>query len=171
MRTLEDNAFLLLINAVSLAFAWILCREEEAFAHFALSRAAAHREYKMRLVASEPEDTVITALFGPEWPGAPMRVLMNNAVRRALGSPVERSPAPSTIGETTVFGRQYAMPLNSSILPTVHTRGDFDEMCLAAGAGLSFVCKIEPAAQIVRDIMDGAAAALQTAASAYGFAH
>jgi enoyl-[acyl-carrier protein] reductase II len=123
----------------------------------ASEESAAHPEYKMRLVASDPEDTVITTLFGPEWPGAPMRVLMNNAVRRALAPPAERSPAPSTIGETTVFGRRYAMPLNSSILPTAHTHGDFDEMCFAAGAGLNFVRKIEPAAEIVRDIMDGAA--------------
>src|SRR6266446_6236131 len=86
----------------------------------ASEESAAHREYKIRLIASEPEDTVITTLFGPEWPGAPMRVLMNT-VRRALAPPAERSSAPSTIGETTVFGRQYAMPLNSSILPTVHT--------------------------------------------------
>jgi enoyl-[acyl-carrier protein] reductase II len=123
----------------------------------ASEESAAHTEYKMRLVASEPRDTIVTTLFGPEWPDAPMRVLINNAVRRALAPPAERSPTPSTIGETTVFGRQYAMPLNSSILPTVRTHGDFDEMCLAAGAGLSFVRKIEPAAAIVREIMDGAA--------------
>ena len=127
----------------------------------ASEESAAHREYKLRLVASELEDTVITTVFGPEWPGAPMRVLMNAAVQRALAPPAERSPAPSTIGETTVFGRRYAMPLNSAILPTVHTRGDFDEMCLAAGAGLSLVRKIEPAAEIVRDIMDGAARRLR----------
>jgi nitronate monooxygenase len=53
------------------------------------------------------------------------------------------------------------MPLNSAILPTIHTQGDFEEMCLAAGAGLSFVRKIEPAAEIVRDIMDGAASRLR----------
>jgi NAD(P)H-dependent flavin oxidoreductase YrpB (nitropropane dioxygenase family) len=124
----------------------------------ASEESAAHPEYKMRLVAAQPEDTVITTVFGPEWPDAPMRVLMNNAVRRAHA---ERSPAPSTIGETTVFGHQYQMPLNSSILPTVHTHGDFDEMCFAAGAGLSFVTKVEPAAEIVRDIMDGAARQLR----------
>ena len=127
----------------------------------ASEESAAHPEYKMRLVAAEPEDTVITTLFGPEWPDAPMRVLMNNAVRRALAPPVERSSAPSTIGETTVFGRQYQMPLNSAILPTIHTHGDFDEMCFAAGAGLSFVSKVEPAAEIIRDIMDGAARRLE----------
>jgi NAD(P)H-dependent flavin oxidoreductase YrpB (nitropropane dioxygenase family) len=131
----------------------------------ASEECAAHMEYKMRLVASEPRDTIVTTLFGPEWPDAPMRVLINNAVRRALAPPAERSPAPSTIGETTVFGRQYAMPLNSSILPTVHTHGDFDEMCLAAGAGLSFVRKIEPAAAIVREIMDGAARELHDSIS------
>jgi NAD(P)H-dependent flavin oxidoreductase YrpB (nitropropane dioxygenase family) len=123
----------------------------------ASEESAAHLQYKMRLVASEPEDTVTTTLFGPEWPDAPMRVLMNKAVRRALTPRAERSSVPPTIGETTAFGRQYAMPLNSAILPTVHTHGDFDEMCFAAGAGLSFVRKIEPAAEIVRDIMDGAA--------------
>jgi enoyl-[acyl-carrier protein] reductase II len=127
----------------------------------ASEESAAHQEYKIRLITSELEDTVITTVFGPEWPDAPMRVLMNTAVRRALAPPAKRSPAPSTIGETTVFGRQYAMPLNSAILPTVHTHGDFDEMCLAAGAGLSFVRKIEPAAEIVRDIMNGAARRLR----------
>jgi enoyl-[acyl-carrier protein] reductase II len=127
----------------------------------ASEESAAHPEYKMRLVAAQSEDTIITTVFGPEWPDASMRVLMNNAIRRALGPPAERSPAPSTIGETTVFGRQYQMPLNSSILPTVHMHGDFDEMCFAAGAGLSFVTKVEPAAEIVRDIMDGAARQLR----------
>ena len=58
----------------------------------ASEESAAHLEYKMRLVASQPEDTVITTLFGPEWPGAPMRVLINNAVRRALAPAAERSP-------------------------------------------------------------------------------
>ena len=87
-----------------------------------------------------------------------MPVLMNATVRPALAPPAERSAAPSTIGETNVFGRQYAIPLNSAILPTVNTHGDFDEMCLAANAG--FVRKIELAAEIVPDIMDGAAAAI-----------
>jgi len=51
---------------------------------------AAHREYKIRLVTSEFEDTVIATVFDPEWPGAPMRALMNTAVRRALAPPAER---------------------------------------------------------------------------------
>jgi NAD(P)H-dependent flavin oxidoreductase YrpB (nitropropane dioxygenase family) len=100
------------------------------------------------------EPRLVAALFRPD---ARMRVWLNNAVRRALAPPPERSAAPSTIGETNVFGRQYRMPLNSSILPTIQTHGDFDEMCFAAGEGLSFVSKVEPAAEIIRDIMDGAA--------------
>jgi len=32
----------------------------------ASEESAAHREYKIRLLASEVEDTVITAVFGPE---------------------------------------------------------------------------------------------------------
>jgi len=56
----------------------------------AREKRAAHREYKIRLVTSEFEDTVIATVFDPEWPGAPMRVLMNTAVPRALAPPAER---------------------------------------------------------------------------------
>ena len=59
----------------------------------------------------------------------------------------------SGIGETVVFGRSYKMPANSAVLPTTQTRGDHEEMCLAAGASVAAVRSIEPADQIVRDMM------------------
>jgi hypothetical protein len=73
---------------------------------------------------------------------------------------MEHGPVPTTIGETIVFGRPYVLPAWSSLPPTIHTRGDFDEMCCLAGEGVGFVTEVQPAAHIVRDIMDGASRAL-----------
>jgi NAD(P)H-dependent flavin oxidoreductase YrpB (nitropropane dioxygenase family) len=83
----------------------------------ASEESAAHREYKMRLVTSELENTVITTVFGPEWPGVPMRVLINKAVRRALAPPAERSPAPSTIGRSWESGRRVYGDRSSPLAP------------------------------------------------------
>jgi hypothetical protein len=48
------------------------------------------------------------------------------------------------------------MPVNSAVLPTTQTRGDHEEMCLAAGAGVAAVRSIEPAEQIVQGLMTDA---------------
>ena len=124
----------------------------------ASAECIASPQYKQRILAASHEDTTITKLFGPEWPDAPMRVIRNRAVARA-----ERGGAPSSgpIGETQVFGMPYSMPPASAILPTVHTRGDHDEMCLAAGAGVAGVREILPAGTIVRDMIREAAQILR----------
>lgn len=114
-------------------------------------------EYKERLVRAHGDDTAVTTIFGPEWPDAPMRVLKNRAVAHAAQG---NTPPRHPIGETVVFGRPYEMPANSAVLPTTHTRGDHDEMCLAAGAGVAAVRSIAPAKQIVRDLMADAWARL-----------
>ena len=98
------------------------------------------------------DDTVVTTIFGPEWPDAPMRVLKNRAVARAEQGNIPKHP----VGETVVFGRSYEMPVNSAVLPTTQTRGDHEEMCLAAGAGVAAVRSIEPAEQIVQGLMTDA---------------
>ena len=99
------------------------------------------------------DDTAVTTIFGPEWPDAPMRVLKNRAVAR---SGQGNMPPKHPIGETVVFGRSYEMPANSAVLPTTQTRGDHEEMCLAAGAGVAAVRSIEPAEQIVQGLMTDA---------------
>lgn len=116
----------------------------------ASTESLASDEYKARLVAAGESATAVTATFGPEWPGAPMRVLRNGAVERAERG--EQAP-DAPIGETHVFGQPYVMPANSAILPTTRTHGDHEEMCLAAGAGVGRVRSIESARAIVADIM------------------
>jgi len=116
----------------------------------ASAESLASDEYKQRLVRALGEDTTVTTIFGPEWPDAPMRVLKNRAVARSgQGHMSPKHP----IGETVVFGQSYQMPANSAVLPTAQTRGDHEEMCLAAGAGIGAVRSIEPAEQIVQSLM------------------
>jgi enoyl-[acyl-carrier protein] reductase II len=49
------------------------------------------------------------------------------------------------------------MPKFSAVLPTPETRGDFEEMCLAAGRGVGLVKQVKPASEIVREMMADAA--------------
>ena len=65
-------------------------------------------------------------------------------------------PPTHPVGETVVFGQSYEMPVNSAVLPATQTRGDHEEMCLAAGAGVAAVRSIEPAQQIVQGLMTDA---------------
>jgi NAD(P)H-dependent flavin oxidoreductase YrpB (nitropropane dioxygenase family) len=120
--------------------------------------SAAHPDYKARLIAAQGSDTLVTELFGPEWPGAPMRVLANRAARGG-------SAGASPIGRTTVFGQPYEMPMHSAILPTVHASGNLDDMCLPAGEGVGAVRAVQSAAEIVREIMDGARKLLDNAST------
>jgi enoyl-[acyl-carrier protein] reductase II len=125
----------------------------------ASQEAYAHDEYKRRIVAASAEDIARTALFGPEWPDQPMRVIRNRVVREWAGRDHKTPPSsdpPHIIGRTVVLGQAYAMPKFSAILPTPDTTGDFEEMCLAAGEGTGLVKAIKPVAQIVPEMMDEA---------------
>lgn len=125
----------------------------------ASQEAYAHDEYKRRIVAASAEDIARTALFGPEWPDQPMRVIRNRVVREWAGRDHKTPPAsdpPHIIGRTVLLGQAYTMPQFSAILPTPDTTGDFEEMCLAAGESAGLVNAIKPVAQIVREMMDEA---------------
>jgi enoyl-[acyl-carrier protein] reductase II len=136
--------------------------------------AEAHPEYKRRLVEAETGDTAVTTLFGPEWPDQPTRCLRNRVVDIWAGRehlrPKVSSGAP--IGCTLFQGQPYEMPRFSALPPTTTTAGDFEEMCLPAGQGVGLIRRIQPAAEVVREMMataqqilHGMASVSQTAAS------
>lgn len=117
----------------------------------------AHDEYKKRVVAATANDTVVTTMFGPEWPGPKARALRNRVVNEWAGREDEiptPPPPPPIIGTTLFAGAPYAMPKFSTILPTRDTAGDFEEMWFTAGSVSSGIVKgIKPAAQIVTDMV------------------
>ena len=121
--------------------------------------ANVHDEYKRRLLAATERDTVVTTLFGPEWPEAPARVLRNRVVEEWAGreDEVAYSPDPSrSIGRTLMGGEEYVMPEFSAILPTPETSGDFEEMMVVMGESAGLVKEIKPAAEIVHEMMNEA---------------
>ena len=77
------------------------------------------------------------------------------------------STPPTVIGHTTLTpgsvpgGIPYDMPKFSAMLPTPDTSGDFEEMCMPAGEGVRVITRLQPAAEIVVDMMEAARGALE----------
>ena len=132
--------------------------------------ANAHDEYKRRIVTAPSGATAHTTMFGPEWPDQRMQVLRNRVVKewaRREDEIPNPPPPPAVIGHTTLMpnsvpdGIPYDMPKFSAMLPTPETSGDFEEMCLAAGEGVRVIKRVQPAADIIVEMMEDARAALE----------
>jgi nitronate monooxygenase len=140
---------------------------------FAVSEESyAHEEYMRRVIAVTDgwNETTPTAIFGPEFPSAYTRSIVNRVLSQWKGKedaiPTPR-PGPAVVGTARLMpwtvpgGVPYAMGKFSVVIPTRDTTGDFDEMCLLAGAESSPLIKsVKPAAQIVADMAAEAAALL-----------
>lgn len=125
----------------------------------ATPEAGAHPAYKQRLVRATEEDTVRTMLFGGGWPGASHRVLRTPFVaewlpRESRGQ--EQRPDEPIVGTARLGGQTVPVPRFGGLPPDMHTEGDLDAMCLLAGEGVGLIGEMQPAAAIVRDIVEGA---------------
>ncbi len=121
------------------------------------AEANVHAAYRDRLIAANAGDTVHTGMFDGGWPDAPHRVLRNATL--AAWEAAGRPAAPDRPGE----GDLVATAPNGSALPRYHmampqagTNGDVEEMALYAGQGVGLARVCTPAADIVREIRDGA---------------
>ena len=121
----------------------------------ASTEATAHPEYKRRVLAAGPGDTLVTTMFGPEWPDR-QRVLVNRVVRewghRVDQIPDELRKAPS-IGKTMMGPDPYDMPKFSVFLPIPETQGDFEEMNMVAGESSGLINDVQTAAHIVQSMV------------------
>jgi nitronate monooxygenase len=97
-------------------------------------------------------------------------VLRNRVVKEWAGREDEipnHPPPPAVIGHTTLTpnsvpgGIPYDMPKFSAMLPTPDTSGDFEEMCMPAGEGVRVIKNLQPAAEIVVEMMEGARITLE----------
>jgi len=132
------------------------------------SRAAA--SYKQRTAKAKAEDTVHTLCFDIGWPNAAHRVLRNKAFTEweEAGSPPPSGKRP---GEGVVFGAmsfgdtRVELQRYNVFPPLDNFEGDVEYAALYAGQSCSLVNDIRPAAEIIRDLVRGAEAALQKSAS------
>lgn len=133
------------------------------------NESSALRAYKERIVRAKAEDTVHTLLFDVGWPNAAHRVLRNKAYDEweAAGSPpTGRRPGEGVIfGAMGVAGTRVEMPRYHIFMPLEGFEGDMEYAALYSGQSCTLVNDIKPAAEIMRDLVQGAEAALQKSAS------
>jgi nitronate monooxygenase len=133
----------------------------------ASDEANAHPDYKARIVAATAEDTVYTeSLYDVGWPDAPHRILRNRTF--AEWDEAGRPTPGNRPGEGTAIGLR-AYPWSearpwlrySPGMATADFDGDLDYAPLWAGESCSVVNDIQPAAEIVNQLLRDAAAALR----------
>lgn len=154
---IADGRGLAAALALGAAGAWIGTR-------FLMSpEATIHQHYRERLIQASASDTVyLKDLFDIGWPDAPHRVLRNKTVDNweAAGRP-ETGKRP---GEGDIIATSKSIgPLvrySCETLPK-DAEGDLDAISLWAGQGVELVKKLQPAADIVREIHDEASMILK----------
>jgi len=120
----------------------------------AATEANVHPSYRELLIASRAEDTVLTEAFSTMWPNAPHRVLRSSVEAAAAfqGDVVANLPLPEG---------SFPVPRSGVASPTRETTGTIEAMSLYAGESVSAVRRVQPAAEIVRELVEGAEARLR----------
>jgi nitronate monooxygenase len=117
---------------------------------FAAAReSAAHPDYVEALLRAVGEDTVLTESFGLDWPDAPHRVL------RCCLEAAEAADE-DTFAVRDEGGRETPIERWDSAPPSTNVRGRVAAMALYAGEGVAAVQRVQPAAEIVSELVDEA---------------
>ena len=154
---LADGRGLAAALALGASGAWIGTR------FLASSEATIHPHYRDRLMKAAESDTVhLENLFDLSWPDAPHRVLRNKTVAdwQAAGRPATgKRPGE---GEIVANSKSLGEILRyRAYTPGADVEGDIEALSMWAGQGVALVKKLQPAAEIVREIHDEASMILK----------
>lgn len=149
---IADGRGLAAVLALGAEAAWIGTR------FLASAEAAIHPHYRRRVLEASVADTVyLENLFDRGWENAPHRVLRNSTVDRweAAGRPAF-SARPGE-GEVVARSSDGAPVVRyQSYTPRAGTEGEIEELPMWAGQSVGLVSKMQPAAEIIREIVDEA---------------
>jgi NAD(P)H-dependent flavin oxidoreductase YrpB (nitropropane dioxygenase family) len=124
----------------------------------ATHESGAHDVWKQAIVDAEATDSVLTEEFAVLWPSPvkTARVLQQSidAARRA----------PDVVGTLRLGDQDVEMPRFAVAPPTVNASGNVEAMPMYAGESAGAVRAVEPAADVVRELVDGARQHLRRAA-------
>jgi NAD(P)H-dependent flavin oxidoreductase YrpB (nitropropane dioxygenase family) len=115
----------------------------------AATESGAHPQYVEALIRARAEDTVLTEAFSVNWPDAPHRVLRSSVA-------AAEAFAGDLVGRGAIGGTSYPIRRLSPPTPNRDTEGAIDAMALYAGQSVDAVREIQPAAEIVRELSEGA---------------
>jgi nitronate monooxygenase len=157
---IADGRGVAAVLALGAAGAWVGTR------FLAAEEAPVHPSYRERLFAASETDTYYGTMFDLGWPDAPHRALRNSTVdlweaagRPEPGSrPGEDDPAAFRADGTPIS--RYA-----SSTPALGMTGDTEPLSNWAGQGVGLVTRVQPAAEIVRELVEEAEQALADAAA------
>ena len=129
----------------------------------AASEAQVHPEYRRRLLeASENETGYYEDLYDLGWPDAPHRALKNTT--SAMWEAAGRPPLGQRPGEGDVLAH---LPGKGDVLRYQSTsassamQGDIEGLSMWAGQGVGLVNRIQPAGEILQEVVDEARARLR----------
>ncbi len=122
----------------------------------ATTESGAHPSYQQALVAADGADTVVTEAYSVWWP---------NAAHRVLRSAVQAAEAldDGFVGDVGGDGEAFPIPRFAARPPDRATRGQIEAMALYAGQSVGAVRAIVSAAEVIRELTDGAAQLLSAA--------
>jgi NAD(P)H-dependent flavin oxidoreductase YrpB (nitropropane dioxygenase family) len=148
---IADGRGLAAVLALGAGAAWIGTR------FLASTEAAIHPHYRERVLQASAADTVYLENLFDRWENAPHRVLRNRTVEQweAAGRPAFGQRP----GEGEVIARSSAgapVVRYQSFTPGAGTEGEIDELPMWVGQSVGLVSKLQPAAVIVRKIVDEA---------------
>jgi len=118
----------------------------------AAAESGAHPLYVDALIAASAEDTILTEAFSRSWPNAPHRVLRScvEAAARFDGD---------VVAEIVSDGGRRPVHRWAGTEPSRDTVGAIEAMALYAGQSVGAVHRVEPAAEIIRQLMPQASGA------------
>lgn len=117
------------------------------------------RAHTAGIIDTTEEGTVRTTLFGHGWPNAPHRAIRTQFVDKWLkeehrGS--EQRPDEPVIGETTFGGQRIPVLRFMGFPPSTDATGEIEAMGMLAGQSVGLVQEIKPAAEVVKELIEGA---------------
>jgi len=153
---IADGRGMAAVFALGASAAWIGTR------FLASEEAEIHEEYRQQLFASQEIDTAyLENLFDIGWPNAPHRVIRNSTVD--VWEEAGKPPSGQRPGEEEVIASSPltgSIPRYSSRTPRFDFTGDIEALSMWAGQGVAMVNKVQPAAEIIDEIIDEARTAL-----------
>lgn len=146
---IADGRGLAAVLALGAAGAWVGTR------FLGARESPIHDEYRQRVLEASEEDTYYaTSLFDGGWPDAPHRVLRNSTVE--AWEEAGRPPAGERPGEEDeVAARGDGSPIKryASATPQASMTGDIEALPNWAGQGVGLVTRVQPAAEIVEELV------------------
>jgi nitronate monooxygenase len=153
---IADGRGIAAVLALGAAGAWIGTR-------FLMSEEAlVPSTYRELLARASETDTVYSQVFNHGWPNAPHRALRNSTIKRwedAGRPPSGRRPDEGEVIAALAGGepvQRYA-----DVHPVSGMVGELEALALYAGQSVGLVARTQPAAEIVRELVDEAARTLE----------